>query len=473
MKASAVSVLLLAAGLALPLAARAQNDLSNFSATGRGGVINTFAPGYQAIGVNPANLGRDGEAVVAFTVGEAGAGLASRSLSKTLLKHILFDGSQSIGPAEKAQLVAGFEGTNALNLNIDATTLGLAISLPSGLGSLAFSNRVRLGGHLALNHNAADVLVNGKDAASLQPYYPSGGGAGALPPPLVSNFLDGTSVRLAFTSEYNIAYGVRVIDAPLFKVSVGAGYRYIQGLGVADVRASSGNLSAYSALSPLFSIDYGALAANPQFNAKTGSGLQPVGHGNGYDGGLAFEIGKVVRVGASVTDLGTMTWTGNVVTASDQKLQQTSSTGIQSYNVFKELVNQFNTNQTNLFTYQAAQNRTADLPAKLRLGFGVRISSIFEAGIDYTAPLNKVAGNLTAPFIGLGLDAKPLGWLRLSTGVSGGAGYGTSLPVGITFVSSVWEFGVSTRDVLGYVSESNPYYSAAFGFLRFKIGGQK
>ncbi|MDQ2771804.1 MAG: hypothetical protein M3Y54_15045, partial [Bacteroidota bacterium] len=198
---------LLAAALALPLAARAQNDLSNFSATGRGGVINTFAQNYQAIGINPANLGRPGEATVAVTVGEAGAGLASRTLNKTLLKHILFDGSQAIGPAEKAQLVNGFEGENALNVNVDATTLGLAISLPNGLGALAVSNRQRFGAHLALNHNAADVIVNGKDAASVQPYYPSSGASGTLPPPLLSNFLDGTAIQLAWTSEYNIAYG--------------------------------------------------------------------------------------------------------------------------------------------------------------------------------------------------------------------------------------------------------------------------
>ena len=257
---------LLAAALALPLAARAQNDLSNFSATGRGGVINTFAQNYQAIGINPANLGRPGEATVAVTVGEAGAGLASRSLNKTLLKHILFDGSQAIGPAEKAQLVAGFEGDNALNVNVDATTLGLAISLPNGLGAVAVSNRQRFGAHLALNHNAADVIVNGKDAASVQPYYPSSGASGTLPPPLLSNFLDGTAIQLAWTSEYNIAYGVRIIDKTLFKVSLGAGYRYIQGLGITDIRVSGGSLSAYSALSPVFKVNYGTLAANPNFN---------------------------------------------------------------------------------------------------------------------------------------------------------------------------------------------------------------
>ena len=321
---------LLAAALALPLAARAQNELSNFTATGRGGVINTFAQNYQAIGINPANLGRPGEATVAFTVGEVGAGLASRTLNKTLLKHILFDGSQAIGPAEKAQLVAGFEGENALNINIDATTLGLAISLPNGLGAVAISNRQRLGAHLALNHNAADVIVNGQNAASVQPYYPSAGGTGTQSPPLISNFLDGTAIQMAWTSEYNIAYGVRIIDKTLFKVSLGAGYRYIQGLGIADIRVSGGNLSAYSALSPVFNIDYTNVANknSNSFNQISGSGLQPVGHGNGFDAGLAFEIGKVVRVGTSVTDMGSMTWTGNVVTASDQKLQRTTSNGV-------------------------------------------------------------------------------------------------------------------------------------------------
>ena len=467
----------LVALLALPAAVRAQNELSNFTATGRGGVINTFAQDYQAIGINPANLGRPGEATVAFTIGEGGVGLASRTLSKTLLKHILFDGGQSIGSAEKAALVKGFEGENALNFNFDATTLGLAISLPNGLGGLAFSNRQRVGAHLALNHNAADVIVNGRDAASIQQYYPTDPVTGrptgnGLPPPLLSTFLDGTSIQLAWTSEYNVSYGVRVLDKVGFKLSAGAGYRYIQGIGIADIQVAGGNLMAYTALSPIFKVNYGQLASNPQFNFESGGGLHPVGHGNGYDLGLAAEIGKVLRVGASVTDLGTMSWTGNVVVAADQKLQATTSTGIQTYNVLKELANQFDTNKTNLFTYEATKERTAALPAKLRLGAGVRISSLFEVGIDFTAPLNKVAGNLTSPFMGLGVDFKPARWLRLSSGVSSGAGYGTSLPLGVTVVSPVWEAGISSRDVTGYFNEKSPYYSVALGFLRFKIGGK-
>ena len=52
-----LQLLPLAALLALPATLRAQNELSNFTATGRGGVVNTFATDYQAIGINPRQPG--------------------------------------------------------------------------------------------------------------------------------------------------------------------------------------------------------------------------------------------------------------------------------------------------------------------------------------------------------------------------------------------------------------------------------
>ena len=178
-----------AALLALPAAVRAQNELSNFTATGRGGVINTFATDYQSIGINPANLGRTGGALVAFSIGEVGLGAASRSLSKTLFRKIISDSGQAIDAAGKKELLEGMAGDNALNVNFDATSLAVSVRLPNGLGGVAISNRQRLGAHLALNRNAADYIVNGKNAASVQPYYPSTiGSTGTLPPPPLSEF---------------------------------------------------------------------------------------------------------------------------------------------------------------------------------------------------------------------------------------------------------------------------------------------
>ncbi|MBD2724200.1 DUF5723 family protein [Hymenobacter armeniacus] len=470
---------LLALGLALPGTAVAQTELGNFSAVGRGGVINTFAQGYQAIGINPANLGRSGAPLVSFTIGEFGAGAASRTLTKDIFKNIITSDSQPLTPGQRTELVNALSGPDVLNLNLDGTTLGLAVSLPNGLGGIAISNRLRNSLHLGLNPNAADILVNGQNAAIVKQYYPTPNTGSTPTPtnpnaPLVSTVLDGTSIQLASTSEYSLSYGVEVLSKDALHISVGAGYRYIQGLGIVDVRAESGSLYAFTALSPVFDIDYGALSANPNFNSVRESGLfKSVGSGNGFDLGVAVEAGKGLRFGASVTDLGNMTWTGNVVTANDQRLQQLQSQGATTYDIFSSLADQFDTDKQTLFTYEAAKERKAALPGKFRFGAGMRVSNLLEVGLDVTTPLNKVAGNLTSPFVGVGVDFKPVSGVRLSSGVSGGAGYGTNLPLGITFVTSVWEAGFSTRDVLGLYSDKSPYYSVATGILRFRFGGNK
>jgi hypothetical protein len=465
----------LALGLLATTPALAQNELSNFSATGRGGVVNTFASEYQALGVNPANLGRDGGNRVAFTVGEAGAGIGSRSLTKTQLHQLAFHANDALTAAERTDLVNNLISNNALNLNLDATALGVAVRLPAGLGRLAFSVHQRLSGHAAFNRNSADILVNGQNAAIMQQYYDAAGNPrSGNTPPLLSAALDGTTIQLAATNEFNLGFGTQVFDVPgVITVAAGLGYRYIQGLGVVDMRIEGGGIKAYSALSPAFDLNYSrALQGNASFNYQDGGQLKPVGMGHGFDLGLSAEIGKIVRLGASITDLGSMTWTGNLLTVNDQQLRYPQYAGSNDYKVLSNVVTQFANDQQSLFTYQPAQEHRASLPTKLRLGGGVRISEYLEAGLDVTLPLNQVAGNLVSPFVGAGLDYKPIRWVRLSSGVSGGAGYRASLPLGVTFVTPVWEAGFSTRDVTGYFTENNPYASAAVGVLRFKIGGR-
>jgi hypothetical protein len=465
---------ILPAALLLATPALAQNELSNFSATGRGGVVNTFAVDYQALNINPANLGREGGPRVAFTIGEVGAGAGSQSLTRTQFQKLVFHSNDAISAAERTDLVNNLTSDNTLNFNADVTAFGLSVRLPAGLGGLAFSAHQRLNGHLAFNRDGADIVVNGRNAALIQQYYDAAGNPrGGNTPPLLSTALDGTTIQLATTNEYNVGYGVQVLSVPgVLKLTAGVGYRYIQGIGIADARFRGGSgLSAYSALSPVFGFDYSAaLRGNASFNYQNGGQLQPVGTGNGFDVGLAAEIGKIVRVGVSLTDLGSMTWRGNLLTINDQQLRFPQYTGTTDYNVIQGIIDQFANDQKSLFTYQPSREYRASLPAKLRLGGGVRISEYFEAGLDITVPLNQVAGNLPSTFVGAGLDYKPVRWLRLSSGVSGGAGYRASLPFGLTFVTPVWEAGFSSRDVTGYFSEKSPYYSFATGVLRFKIG---
>ncbi|UYZ63226.1 DUF5723 family protein [Hymenobacter weizhouensis] len=458
-------VLLLAAALSLPLTLRAQNELSNFTATGRGGVATTFATDYQAIGINPANLGRVGGAKVAFTIGEFGVGAGSQSLERRQLNRLLFQRKETLTPDGKRELARAFTSDNALNLNADATTLAVAVQLPV-VGGVAVSHRVRTTAHVGLNQNAAEIAFLGRNA----PIYTS---ASAGNVPLVTEALAGTDLQFALLNEFNLAWGTRLIDQSLFQLSAGAGYRYVQGVGIIDIRVQPGSLRAYTAMSPVFDIDYGSVMNNPGFNFRArADGLQPVGRGHGFDLGLAVEAGKALRLGLALTDLGHMTWEGNLLTANDQKLKRLNSEGIGSYNFIREVADIFASGTDSLFQYTPGQERRASLPTKLRTGVGVRVSEFFEAGLDVTVPLNTVAGNLPTTFVGVGVDYKPTSWVRLSSGLSGGAGYGLSVPLGFTITNPIYEIGISTRDVAGLLTSKNPYLSVAAGFLRFKLGGK-
>jgi hypothetical protein len=458
--------LLTSLGLAAATSLQAQSELNSYSIVGRGGVANTFASDYQAIGINPANMARMNNALVAFTIGEGGVGVASESLTRRQIADFLRSSNQALTTADKQQLARAFTSDNTLNLNADLTTVAVSAYIPV-LGNVAFSNRQRLAGHMALNKNAAEILFLGQEAPVYANYNPATS-------PLISESLSGTQFQGTWYNEFNFAFARRLIDLPLFRLSGGVGYRYIQGVGIVDVRIEPGKIEAYSAMSPIFDIDYGKLVNNQAFNLEQrASGLQPVGKGNGFDLGVAMEAGKMLRASLSITDMGHMTWEGNLLTGSDQKLKKLQSNGVSSNDFLTEATRIFASGTDSVIVYQPSQEHTANLPTKLRAGAGLRITDRLEVGLDVTLPLNEVAGNITSPFVGAGIDFKPTKYLRLSSGVSGGAGYGFALPFGIAFTTSIYEFGLSTRDVPGLLADKNPYASVAAGFVRFRFGDIK
>ncbi|MBO0359267.1 hypothetical protein J0X19_14995 [Hymenobacter sp. BT186] len=467
---SLLTTLLLSA--AAPL--YAQNELSNFTATGRGGVATPLVTDYQALGINPANLGRRVEGTPLVTVGllELGLGAGSRSLTRDQLKNLVFHAEDGLSAADKQALTVSFTNGNALNVNAAAMSVGLSVALP--VGTVALSNRQRVVGHVGLNQTAADVLFNGSNAQIYQAAtYQTNGQYDPAKAPMISAALQGTELQLQWTDEYNVGYGAQVIDADGFKLSVGVGYRYIRGIGMLDVRVDDGEVNAFSSLSPLFKVNYGSVTGNPNFDYRTGSGLKSVGSGHGFDLGVTAAASDLVRVGVSLTDLGSMTWKGNVLTANDQALKKVTSGGVNTYNIFKEASQLFGSSSDAAFTYNPDRQKKEKLPAKLRAGAAFTITEKLDVGVDAAVPLNNLAGNLNSTLLGVGLDFKPVSWVRLSSGVTGGAGYGTSVPLGITFSTKHYEAGISTRDITGLISEDSPYYSVALGVLRFKFGQAK
>ncbi|HEY4652307.1 MAG TPA: DUF5723 family protein [Pontibacter sp.] len=459
-------VLLAAAALLAGQAtALAQTESSSFSVVSRGGVQNTFVHDYQAIGVNPANLGRS-TSFISFTIAEFGAYGSSQAFTRATLKNAFkLASDEAISLEERMQLARAFTSDNVLNTGADVNTVAFSINLPK-IGGFAVSNRQRMLGHVAFNKNFSELLFLGQDAGFLK---------NAKPDEIiyVSEVFQGSEVKMTWVNEWNLAYGREIIDLPLVNIYGGVGYKYLQGLGLYEFSAKGNNIKAYNAFSPVLDAAYDEYLDDPKFNYNSADGLlSPVGRGHGVDVGLSAEIIKIVKVSASVTDIGNIRWTKNLLEGKDNgfTMEDLGRTGAEDGNFWKDAAGMAKEIVDSALVFSPVSEMKMNLPTRFRFGAGVKIGQRLEVGVDYVAPLNKAPGNIADDFIGLGIDFSPVPVFRLSSGVSSGAGDKVNVPFGFAIVSPVYEFGIGMRDVTAPFTKNNPGASFAMGFLRFKIG---
>ncbi|MCC9137898.1 DUF5723 family protein [Pontibacter silvestris] len=459
--------LFLIAAIFLAFEAEAQIALNNVSAVGRGGVMNTFVKDYRSVGVNPANLGRRG-AVLSFTVLESGASFNSQTLNHDIFSKFLeFSDLQDISLQDRQDLAKAFTGENVLNVAADINTFALSVSIPK-VGGFAFSNRQRAMGHVNINKNFAELAFLANDASIYEEIVPG-------QTVYVADVFDGTDMKFSWVSEWNVAFGRTIVDLPGISIYGGVGYKYLQGLGLYEYSAHNKELKAYNAASPILTIDYSDFITNPDFNYRSsGSRLNPVGKGSGMDVGVSADIAKVVKVAASITDMGDLTWTENLLEGHDKgfKLPEAAETA-GSYNFMDYVTALGEAIMDTSLVFAPVKEHKTKLPTRLRLGVGVKLGSKVEAGVDYVRALNNAPGNITEDFFGLGLEIMVAPNFKVSTGASTGEGRTMNLPIGLAYVSRVYEFGVSTRNVTAPFSEENPGASLAMGFLRFNIGAPR
>jgi hypothetical protein len=454
--------LLAVAFITLHITAFAQNEFNSFSATGRGGVMNTFVHDYQAIGVNPANLGRS-TSIVAFTIGEGGLGASTQAITKATMNTFMQAAqSEELSLETRRQLAKAFTNDNVLNVGADFNTFAISVNLPK-IGGFAFSNRQRGLGHVAFDKNFAELVFLGKDAELYNQYAPG-------ETVYVSKIFNGTEIKTTWLNEWNFSFGRKVIDLPFINIYAGAGYRYIQGMAIYEFSSKDGVAKAYSASSPIMGWNYDQYMKDPKFSQSAIDGVfNPVGNGHGFDVGLSAEVLKIIKLSASVTDIGSMSWTKNLLEAKDNGFKLPEFEGSQSYTFQDAAITAITLIDSSL-VFSPVSEVTTELPTRFRAGAGIKLGNRVEIGMDYVKALNNAPGNITEDFMGVGIDVKALPFIRLSTGVSTGAGDKLNLPVGFAIVTPVYEFGVSTRNIMAPLSDTNPGASFAMGFLRFKIG---
>ena len=480
-----------------------QIENSSFTATGRGGAT-TFVTDYQALGINPANLGwhlEFEEKKFAMGFNEFTYSIHSGALSKQTLRDefksaIRGEEGASFTYDEKVQAAKDFsEAGLAMNLNYGS--FGFAYHTDK-FGGIAFRINDNVSWYSKFNEDISEIFFLGKTAPyfdSLMMLLPSGdtsmilndtsivsglnqdsiiNGIATLPSN-ISKLFDGSQISLSWTREYNLSYGRKIIEKDsVFALYAGVGIKYFQGMAYVDITSNGdGQMEAFSSMSSAFGINYGdAAALNPSNDTILNSLLpRSVGQGFGMDFGVNILLFNKLKIGLAVNNIGSMTWDGNVYTVKDTLVFDTQSAGLNNFNVASQLGDVLG--EDGLFEYNGLASKTVKLPTVVRFGASIELGKKIELGFDMILPTNEVPGpgSYQKAIIGFGGDVQPLPWVRLSAGLMTGGNYDTSIPIGLTFVlgKGSFEAGIASRDAITFFVNNGPTLSLSTGFMRFRF----
>lgn len=457
------TALLLASGIA----ASAQIDMGVPAAAGKGGTATAMIGNYEAIGINPSNLGwRDGYKF-SFTVANVGLSAQSRAIDFPTLKNAFLHPQDTFTQAQKDDFALRFATPDGFNFNANVNWFAASIYFPK-FGGLAINIRDRAFAHVTLSQTTADIMFNGVNAPQYQDssYYNQA----------MSEFLDGTRLTVLHYREVNIAYGRKLFGfgtkeedgTQPIEFFGGIGFKLIWGLGNIDVKIDDGILVGHSSMSTKYEINYGDIQNfTPQKSAQL---FNSVGSGNAIDFGFSAVINEKHTAAFSITDMGKITWNENLLQANDTIMPtlDSTNTGFNSW----DLNSQASFFMGDFFSYDPGQSYVVNLPGKMRVGYSMKVNENIKIGFDAVVPLNQTLYNIQSPYIAVGGEIKIGSVIRMHAGFAGNKEIGWNVPVGLTLGPlGFFELGLATGDVLTYFAKSdNPNMSFAMGVVRFNFG---
>lgn len=482
--------LLIAVNL-MTISAQAQSEIAAFNLTGLAAAT-PFARDYQSLGINPANLNIKSayEKTLSMGLFDMTFSIHSDALSKTDLRANVFGGQLStLSQSQKREYALSFAtGSNAVNS--DMMTFGIS-KRTEKMGTFAFSIRDRFSYKSKLGQTASDILWLGFNA----PYFDSlvvQNGAGLdtilnsqnINPDnlnIISGFVNsanalsiskiflGTRMNLTWYREFNLGWGTTLLDREGLQLHLGGAAKFLWGQGLIDITDDGTNTQAYSSLSPIISIDYGAAAsANPTALSADAWKFKPVGTGFGVDLGAAMVIQNRITLNASILDIGQINWTGNVYELDNQPLLNYQTTGLEN----PDIINCFDLLQGSdgFLTWKGSFSKRTTLPTTLRLGAGFDDLKWIKFGADVIAPVGQNYAAIDKAMINVGGEITIAKWLHFQAGYSKGGNYGAKIPVGfyVSRMDGAKEFGIASRDAITFFRDNDPTLSFAMGFMRFR-----
>jgi hypothetical protein len=435
---------------------------------GKNGAGSCLFRDYQAIGVNPANLGIFHGDEVQVTLGllDANGSFYSDALPKSDLLSSLLKG-QDLTTDEKTEITRNFLETGN-SFSGEVMPVAIVVQFPK-LGGFGFSWRERMTGSVKFSEPLADLVFNGINSKYIDTivYDVLGQALGILNDSVnVGDLFNGSSLQYNWFREYNLTFGRKLAGNESVSAYLGGGIKFLQSNAIADISFNADTISGFAAFSPLFKINYNHLLDS---TAQLSGRLSPVGKGFGIDIGTTIAVKNRFFAAVSITDIGSIKYKGNLVTVTDAfKDSLFKFIGINEANIFTSMDDIFNAE--GLFQYLPSGEKTVTLPTQLHLGLGLRASNKFDFAFDVIQPLNKEPGNLPqTEYAGL-VNFVPVKAIKLSGGFVGGGYTNFDIPAGISFSffpEQIWQLSVGTGDILSLIKENKPTISFTVSLLRF------
>ncbi len=478
----------------------AQTQGISYTAVGRG-VATTYVTDYHTLGINSSALGWGNEYGKRVTTGmsEFNLGMYSDSLNSDRLKQLYKAIRNDIKGDDQDPAAWDTQKQYAQDyiesgIAIDASYNWLGFSYYNEkLGGIAFNIGEHYNWYSKLNEQTSSLIFEGRLSDYFNEFTVVFGtdtsviqNTGNLSedtlaavingtitnPLLLSDITNGSKIKFTWNRHYNLGYGRKLFgDDSTFAVYGGIGGRFIQSMAMMDLQSDESGVYMYSAVSPSYDIDYGAVANfNPSTFTAGGAIPKPVGMGYGIDLSASVKIMNFLKVSAAVNNIGAVTYTRNVYKVRDSLVGSMSLQGLANTNITNSMEQLLS--DGSILSLEGEEKFTVANASNFRLGASIDLWKKVSFGIDIVAPFNKDnPGSLANAVYSFGTEVRPVKWVALTAGYYGGGIYANNIPVGINFIlgGGTYEFGIASRDALTFFLNGSNSISTAFGFARVRF----
>ncbi len=427
----------------------------------------TIEGSYLALGINPAELGRTDRVRKGGTFLRVGGNFYSNGLKLGQVLGLSFTGKVLNDTLKQLLINQNSSDSDPFeyNGNLDLNWLSYSFAHPQ-IGGFAISAQDRIASTATLPNGFLGMALRGTESPAVQ----QADSLGAL-----LNIADGTDVSYSHIRSVRLGYGRRIARVrrgsgkgdyrrDLFSLYAGVGVQLLWGIGYFDGRIEGDRFNSVASFSDLYRVNFG------QFNLRDPNAqrqlLDASGRGVAFDVGIGVGIGEKLNLGASVVDLGSLTWDENVLNteADFQVILDSIQDGLfDSYRLSQEVGNLYDWVEK-----APGESFETVLNAQARLNAAYRLTERMRLGADLVLPLRSAnpqaldykAATLVGSFSWSIVPRR----IYLSSGFIYNGRFTSRWPLALSLNFGGTTINVSTADLLTLVTRRDPLASLTLAF---------